>query len=196
MAILKTENKTLGARLAASEKGVAAYKHLVKVQDKTLEKHKAILTRAKHLEAHVEHRSLGRHALRGARLPGLSNPALSYWRMMDWNPTSAECKEIYDLEQYFESDERFQFDHMWPFIDSFLDGEEIPPIPCNFQYPLPRDRIMSPCRGRSPSIPSFLRESISDSGSQGFEIVSMKSRNVATCVKLEDVGYPTPASTA
>ena len=85
---------------------------------------------------------------------------------------------------------------MWPCIDNFLDNEEIPPIPCEFPYPLPRDRSRSPCRGRSPSIPSFLRESISDSGSQGFEIVSMKSRNVATCVKLEDVGYPTPASTA
>jgi hypothetical protein len=53
MAILETENKTLKARLAASEKIVAAYKHLVDVHDKTLEKHKTILTRAKHLEAHV-----------------------------------------------------------------------------------------------------------------------------------------------
>ena len=195
MAVLEIQNKILEAHLAASEKVAAAYKHLTEAQTKKLDIQKALLTRARHLEAHVELRSLGRPVMRGARLPGLSNSELTHWLMMEWNPTPAQRQEIYDLEHCFDSDARFLFDHRWPCIDSFLDGETIPPIPCDVSPPS-RDRDRSPRRCNSPYIPSFLRESSSDSDSQGFEIVPVKGRLVATQVKLESVGYPTPTSTA
>ena len=73
MAILEAYNDLLEVRLASSEKVAAAYKHLTKVQDKTLEIQKALLTRARHLEVHGEQRSLGRPAMHGPRLPGLSD---------------------------------------------------------------------------------------------------------------------------
>lgn len=160
LTIAAATNDALKEDVARNERVSEAWRHKAILRDKHLQSQQALLTRARHLEAHVLHRSLGRPPMCGVRLPMINMAEWDYWRNMNWDPTDDERKEIEDLEQYFDDDPRFVDDNRWSCMNAFLDGEEIPHPPCT-------------------PVPSFV-ESSSSSG--GFEIVPADATSRPTAI--------------
>jgi hypothetical protein len=119
------------------------------------------------LERLVLHRSLDKPPLVGYRLPDQSWAQNKVMGELVYKLRQAGDARLNSLEDIMYTDEFAQEERDWS-IEKWIDGVSIP-------HPL------------APHIDA----STSDSGSQGFEIVSVRGR--PNC-KLEDVGYPTPTS--
>jgi len=168
------------ARLKASEDVAASYKHLSEVQHMTIgdqttaikNVYEPLVLRLHLLERLVLHRSLDKPPLVGYRLPEQSWAQYKVAGELIYELRQSGDARLHNLEDILYTDEFAQEERDWS-VENWIDGVA---IPC-------------------PTSPDN-DASTSDSGSQGFEIVPVRGRPVATQVKLESVGYPTPTSTA
>jgi hypothetical protein len=134
----------------------------IKNLEKTLKMQENVLLRARHLEVHVEHASLGHPALPDATLPELSFQEWCYFYNMQWcvNGEYKEAREVMDLENIFHERSMLEGDYRPPSVDAFIRGETIKSQPPRVYRPelfyddrfflkvpeLPRSRSRSPVR--------------------------------------------------
>ena len=134
----------------------------IKKLEKTLKTQENILLRARHLEVHVEHASLGHPALPDATLPELSFQDWCYFYNMKWcvNGEYKEVREVMDLENHFHDRSVLEGDYRSPSVDAFIRGETIKSQPPREYKPelfygdrfflkvpeIPRSRSRSPVR--------------------------------------------------
>ena len=150
------------------------------------ETYEPLLLRLYQLERLVLHRSLDLPPLVGYRLPQQTWKMQGTMHDLIYDLREAGDERLKVLEDLIYTEEGRDEDRDWS-VDAWVDGVPIPhPEPPIHEH----RRSPSPRRKRSRSPPLVKAEgSSTDSGSQGFEIVPA-GRAVATCVKLEEVGYP------
>jgi hypothetical protein len=156
------------ARLKASEDVAASYKHLSEVQSMKIGEqaiavknvYEPLVLRLHLLEKLVLHRSLDEPPLVGYRLPEQSWAQHKVTGELVYELRQAGDARLSGLEDIMYTDEFAQEERDWS-VEKWIDGVAIP----------------------HPSAPD-IDAGTSDSGSQGFEIVSVRGR--PNC-KLEDV---------
>jgi hypothetical protein len=165
------------ANLKASEDLAASYKHLSEVQHMKIGEqdfaiknvYEPLVLRLYLLERLVLHTSLDKPPLVGYTLPEQSWGQHKVMGELIYELRHAGDERLNNLESIMYTDELAQEERDRS-IEKWIDGVAIP-------HPTAPDNNVS----------------TSDSGSQGFEIVSMRDRGRPSC-KLEDVGDPTPTS--
>lgn len=128
--VIDAQNATIQAlkdEIVLHKKDLQEIGHAYVVRGRLLKRQRPLLTRARHLEVHALHRSLGRPPIPGAKLPEVTPSEQAFWRDMDWCLVGAEKKEVEDLEHHFDLDARFINDDRKPDIDAFINGADIPP---------------------------------------------------------------------
>ncbi len=144
--------KTLEARcelqkqaLDESVKLVNIYKRKAREQEETIDEQNKImkiqeniLLRARHLEVHVEHRSLRPPPLPNATLPRLTETEWRYFSEMKWCLKDFDARrEISDLENHFYDLAALEGSYRIPSIDAFPYDKVIPDAratPNDFHY--------------------------------------------------------------
>jgi hypothetical protein len=152
--------KTLEARCELQEKAldesvklVNLYKRKACEQEEWIEEQNKIqkiqeniLLRARHLEVHVEHRSLRHPPLPDATLPRLTETEWRYFSDMKWCLKDFDARrEVSELENYYYELAALEGDYRIPSIDAFLHDKVIPSTranPVDFHY---TDRWLLSC---------------------------------------------------
>jgi len=96
--------------------------------------------RARHLEVHVEHRSLGHPPLQDATLPYLTETKWAYFSEMKRLFRDFIVRRgVSDLENYYYELAALEGDYVIPSINTFIDGKTIPrarATPSDFTTPI------------------------------------------------------------
>jgi hypothetical protein len=85
-----------------------------------------ILLRARHLEVHVEHRSLGNPPIQDATLPDLTWEEWCYFLNMKWCRDYEQAGDVYDIENYHCERAAFEGDYRIPSVHAFINGVHVP----------------------------------------------------------------------
>ena len=140
----------------------------VEIHKGYLDMHSRILLRARHIEVHVEHLSLGRAPILDAEIPELLWDDHWYFKNRQWGATEEEAKKVWELSEMHYEDALRSEDYRIPSVHAFISGRPIPhPTKVGRKYYYNRDWLT-----RIPEHPRFRSRSRSPPPSRGKEPVT------------------------
>jgi hypothetical protein len=99
----------------------------IETQNEHLAKHRRILLRARHLEVHVEHRSLDHPPIPDAKLPELDWNDHWYFKNMQWGGvTEEEAEKVWEVAKWHYDNAVHTEDYRIPDVQAFVEGRPIP----------------------------------------------------------------------
>lgn len=114
------------ALIEHQEKQISHLNKTVEIQSGFLAMHGRILLRARHIEVHVEHRSLGHPPIPDAKVPELLWDDHWYFKNMQWGVSEEEAEKVWELSKWHYDNAVHTEDYRIPDVQAFVDDRPIP----------------------------------------------------------------------